>query len=262
MKTLPLLISVPHGGLLIPGELEIYTDFTPDQVRENIDQGSQEIFYTLETMVAAFVSSSYARCFIDMNRDPDDRGVCGVVKRNDCLGKGLYHTTPPEALLERLIDTHHTPYHEDISRLALASGARLAIDCHTMGEFAPPDAPDPEGSSRPMICISDRNGLSANQVYVNRLTHWLQKAFEGYEVKVNSPFSGGYTLRAHSTEIPYIQIEVSRTQAISDLEKSARLVAALTSFCEDVFGEQEKARFDLLAWIKNLFPCLREWRRN
>ena len=263
---LPVLLSVPHGGLLIPEELADYTLFTEKLIKIDSDSGSKAIYHPLERHVAGFVTIPYARCFVDMNRADDDRRSDGVVKTHAAWGHKLYHTTPPEETFQAVIGRYHTPYHQRLSELALSSGAKLGVDCHTMCEFAPPNAPDSEGVERPMVCLSDKRGESISAEWMDRLMYWFGQAFEGFEVRKNSPFSGGYITRRHMTELPFIQIEISRTNKISDAEKGIRVLEALTNFSTEMFGvdyspvlRREKLRrriMSIFEFFKRLFSGL------
>ena len=233
---LPILFSVPHGGLEIPEELVEYTLFDERLIWEDSDQGSVEIYHPLERYAAGFQSINFARCFIDMNRAPDDRSPGGVVKTHASWGHQLYDPFPPEALLQSVIARYHTPYHQRLSSLATNSGAKLGIDCHTMCEFAPKSAPDQEGSERPMICLSDLGGESISDEWMTRLVDCFTRAFHGFEVRRNSPFRGGYITRRNMTKIPSVQIEISRSRRISDEEKGLRVLEALVDFSSQTFG--------------------------
>ena len=61
----------------------------------------------------------------------------------------------------------------------------------------------------------------------------LQRQFPG-EVTVNKPFAGGYITRHHGTEIPWMQIEMARTETPSSAEKRTRFLAALHEWCRAV----------------------------
>jgi hypothetical protein len=51
-----------------------------------------------------------------------------------------------------------------------------------------------------------------------------------YEVKINDPFTGGYIIREHSTEIPWIQIELSRGDIMTLYEKRDAVISALSKW--------------------------------
>lgn len=234
---LPILFSVPHGGLEIPEELLDYTLFDEKLIRADSDEGSTEIYHPLERYASGFLNIEYARCFIDMNRAPDDRRPDGVFKTHASWGHQLYEPYPSEDLIRSVIERYHSPYHERLASLATAAGVKLGVDCHTMCEFAPNTAPDKLGSRRPMVCLSDVDGQSIDQEWMDRLVYWFERSFEGYEVKRNSPFRGGFITRHHMSHLPFIQVEISRTRKISNEEKGLRVLEALVNFSSETFGE-------------------------
>ena len=61
----------------------------------------------------------------------------------------------------------------------------------------------------------------------------LRDAFDG-DVTLNDPFAGGYITRSCGTYKPWLQLELSRSPALSDDDKSGRVGAALEAWCRDV----------------------------
>jgi hypothetical protein len=58
----------------------------------------------------------------------------------------------------------------------------------------------------------------------------FERAFET-EVAINDPFRGGYIIRAHARQLPWIQVELSRAPFLINAEKRERVLAALTEWC-------------------------------
>ena len=59
---------------------------------------------------------------------------------------------------------------------------------------------------------------------------WIAECFENAfstEVKINTPFKGGYIIRSHAEDLPWIQLEVSRAPFASNEEKGSRVLEAL-----------------------------------
>ena len=223
--SLPLLLSVPHAGLAVPPEVEPYCVLTERQIIEDGDEGAAEI-YDLESAVAAFHSTDIARAIVDMNRAEDDRRRDGVVKTHTCWNVPVYREPLPEQAIKRLIDRYYRPYHRRLSELAAQRHLRLAIDCHTMAAQGPPVGPD-FGRQRPWICLGYGDGTCPQ--------HWietLKACFEeliGKHVTINDPFSGGFITRRHSSEMPWLQLEMSRAPFVSNAEKNNMVLAALTN---------------------------------
>ncbi|MDX1387571.1 MAG: N-formylglutamate amidohydrolase [Acidobacteriota bacterium] len=224
---LPLLLSVPHAGLRVPSEVEADCILTPEQIAADGDEQAAEI-YAFEADVEIFVTTDVARAIVDLNRAEDDRRPDGAIKTHTCWNEPVYASPLSEDVAERLIERYHRPYH---ARLAEAADGRvpLAIDGHTMAAIGPPIGPM-AGQERPAMCLSDVDGTSCPPEIFERLRDCLERAFE-LEVAVNHPFKGGYITRTHSSEMPWVQLELSRGAFLPVEEKRRRLLEALTEFC-------------------------------
>jgi formiminoglutamase len=221
---LPVLVSVPHAGLDIPEELRPYNRLTPREIAEDGDQGADEI-YNIRDEVSAFVTTPVARAFLDMNRAEDDRRKDGVVKTHTCWNVPIYETRPPEEVFSEVIARYHRPYHNRLTELA--ARVVIGIDCHTMAEKGPPVGPDP-GRERPLVCIGTGNG-SFPLEQAESLVQYLAPLFRGL-VTIDTPFRGGYIVRHHGRELPWLQLELSRTSVFSNREKRLRIIAALDAW--------------------------------
>jgi len=51
---------------------------------------------------------------------------------------------------------------------------------------------------------------------------------------INEPFKGGYIIRNHSADIPWLQIELSRTRNISNKDKRDGVLEALSVWSKTV----------------------------
>jgi formiminoglutamase len=226
---LPLLISVPHAGLQVPAEVEELCILTRQQIIADGDEGAAEI-YSIAEEVEQLVTSDVARAIVDLNRAESDRRRDGVVKTHTCWDVPVYHQALPEELIDELLERYYRPYHRRLSMLA-DSGVVAGIDCHTMAAVGPPVGPDP-GVPRPFICLSNGDG-TCPQEWLNRLAVCLSDSF-GEQVLLNHPFTGGFITRSHSTELPWIQLELSRVATMSLSQKRTRLIQALTRFVESI----------------------------
>jgi formiminoglutamase len=225
--TLPVLMSVPHAGLAIPPEVKELNLLTREQIAEDGDQGADQL-YALEREVHAFVTTEIARAFVDMNRSPSDRGRDGVVKTHTCWNARIYQRPISDEIASDLIDRYYRPYHRQLTAYA-AKAVKVGIDCHTMAPVGPPVGPDP-GAERPAICISNGNG-TCPRAWLGKLALCLGREF-GKEIAVNHPFKGGHIIGHHAAELPWVQIEFSRAPFMSMFEKRARLMMALSRWCD------------------------------
>ena len=230
---LPLLLSVPHAGDETPVEVTERVALAPEDVLADGDVGAREIYGPLSVAVEAFHMARIARAFVDLNRAENDRGRDGAVKTHTCWEVPVYGAPLPDALIEILMVRYHRPYHRRLTDLAQGGGVRLGIDCHTMAAVGPPVAPDP-GAVRPAVCLSYAGG-TCPRAWIERLAEELRRTFER-DVRIDDPFRGGYITRTHAAELPWLQLELSRTEEPSLAEKSERVQRALSRFCSATFG--------------------------
>ena len=223
---LPVLISVPHAGLEIPTEVKDLCILGKQDIIKDGDEGAAEIYLALKKEVSAMVTTDVARAIIDMNRPEDDRTRDGIVKTRTCWNVPVYGRFPSEENIKRLILKYYRPYHSDLSRLV--RGARLGLDCHTMAAEGPPVGPDP-GVRRPRICLSNGDGTCPRE-WMQSLAGCFKKAFKT-EIAINQPFKGGHIIRSHAKELPWIQLELSREEFLSNEGKSEAVLQALADWC-------------------------------
>jgi N-formylglutamate deformylase len=230
MNRLPLLLSVPHGGWLVPPEVSYVCTLSHRDILEDGDEGAFEIYIGMEDQVEALLATWVARAFVDLNRAEDDRSKDGVVKTHTCWDVPVYRVFPPEKVVEELLSKYHRPYHQRLSELS-SSGVKLGIDCHTMAVKGPPVGPDP-GKERPMVCLSNAGG-TCPQEWMHVMESCFQDVFDE-PIEVNHPFKGGHIIRYHASEMPWIQLDLSRTPRLSNDEKRSRVLSALESWCRQV----------------------------
>jgi N-formylglutamate deformylase len=224
--TLPVLLSVPHAGLRIPPEVDHLNLLENEEIIADGDEGAAEI-YDLEPHVAAFVTTDIARAYVDLNRAEDDRRKDGVVKTHTCWDVPIYDGPLSEDTVEKLLEKYHRPYHERLRQLS--THVKLGIDCHTMAHKGPPVGPDP-GKERPLICLSNADGTCPME-WIRRLAAFFEGAFQT-RVSINHPFKGGYIIKSHASEIPWVQLEMSRTPRLSNQEKRHKVLQVLQSWCK------------------------------
>ncbi|MET0104821.1 MAG: N-formylglutamate amidohydrolase [Sedimenticola sp.] len=225
--SLPILVSMPHGGLVVPDSLKANCQLSIEEIVEDGDEYALEIYSPLEKEVPAFISTDIARAVLDMNRAADDIRKDGVVKTHTCWDVPIWRNPLDKSDIQWLLENFHAPYHQQLSEHAQRSGLLFAIDCHTMAAYGPPIGPDP-GAQRPQVCLGNRNGKSCPDDWLNILQSAFQQYFPG-EVTVNRPFSGGYITEFHGTEMPWVQLELSRGNFATPQQKSEWVANALTS---------------------------------
>lgn len=231
--TLPLLVSVPHAGIEVPDLVAPWVTIDEAEIVRDGDEQAAEVYWPLEDEAAAFVTTNVARVVVDMNRAPDDRRADGVVKTHSCWNVAVYEKFPPDDVIERLLNLYYRPYHARLTALA-SRGAVLGVDCHTMAAVGPPIGPG-AGEERPAACVSNGDGATCPDEWARALAACLQETL-GHEVTLNHPFRGGYITRSHASEMPWVQIELSRGPFLSVHEKRNAVWAALAEWCA-IHGE-------------------------
>lgn len=225
---LPLLISVPHAGLMVPEEVKELCVLSREEILADSDEDVVEI-YAFESVVTCFVTNKVARAIVDVNRSEEDRGPDGIVKVNTCYGIPIYREPPSEDVVESLLERYYRPYHRRLTELA--KDVKFGLDCHTMATYGPPIAPD-AGLERPHICLSNA-GRTCPSEFLEGLASCFESVF-GEAPAVNTPFKGGYIIRTHTVELPWIQVELSRASFISKSEKYVKVLEAIELFCKTV----------------------------
>ncbi len=216
MTTLPFLLSIPHGGTVIPKELKSRIRLSSQELLADGDPFTGEI-YDMEGYVQAQFKFDFARALIDVNRSPDDLppgNPDGMVKTVSIFNNPVYKTgqVPDTAEISSLLGTYYQPFHMNIQDALQQYGLVFAFDCHSMEAVGPPIAKD-AGRKRPLFCLGNNNGKACPDETVHLFADCLSEAFHipSESITLNDPFSGGYiTQRYGGKTIPWMQIELNR----------------------------------------------------
>lgn len=218
METLPVLLSIPHGGTETPPEIAERICLSHVDMLNDSDAFSRDV-YDLGGRVAHVVAADIGRAFVDPSRAAGERppwNPDGAIKSHTCYGRAIYRkgAEPDVTLIETLLDLYYHPYHSQIERLARTGSpsVEMGIDCHSMTPVGPQVAPDP-GASRPMFCLGNVWDVSCPHSTAVKLGRCLMEVFElaPEDVTYNEPFAGGYVTRHHGGHpLPWIQIEMNQ----------------------------------------------------
>ncbi len=228
---LPIIISVPHGGEIIAPEMTDRTLLSRKDIFSDGDPLTRKI-YNFRKEAAFYFESTIARATVDLNRPPNDLPPLnqdGVVKSHTVMGKGIYRKNrfPRKDTLRLLLKKYYNPYHDRLWKKSRKPNLFCGIDCHTMLNKAPIISNQP-GKQRPFICLSNRGDQQGNRVKGRRLTCppemlrslalFLKEQFpeEANNITLNDPFLGGYIIRRHSHNLPWIQIELNRRSYLTE----------------------------------------------
>ena len=217
MSKLPVLLSIPHGGLKTPVELEGHLCISEKDLFNDSDPFVIEI-YDLGEKVQKVITTEIARAFVDLNRSMQDlppQNPDGLIKSSTCYQKPIYikGKEPDSLLRDVLIQTYYRPYHKSIQKSIRELDLQLCLDCHSMASIAPNISPDGNNKKRPLFCLSNQDGQTSSTQMIELLADCISETFSinRNEIYLNDPFHGGHITRTYGNNpIPWIQVEMNR----------------------------------------------------
>ncbi|MBU9713549.1 N-formylglutamate amidohydrolase [Evansella tamaricis] len=235
-KKLPILISVPHGGLTIPSFIRDKCLLSEKDILLDCDTWSNYL-YDFKNDVEEFMETDISRIVVDLNRSIDDMPPTnpdGIIKTKTVDGKTVWNTFSGELSeieIKEIIDRYYKPYHIKLERASNNPHVLLGIDCHTMLDIGPVKNSN-SWEKRPIFCLGNRGSLtgeikhepiSAPSELILKFKSLLEKKFANFIslplgedvplVTINDPFSGGYITKHHGQKglIPWVQLEINRS---------------------------------------------------
>lgn len=250
---LPVILSIPHGGLATPPEVTEILAINATTIYNECDLWADQLYDFQHPDLAAFIPAGHtagslasvslpiARVLIDANRDPTTlSNPDGPVKTMTSYGQAIYQGGLSPALQHHLLDMYWQPYHQKLEDALHrhAGQVKLFLDCHNMAQHGPA-AYDFPGAARPLICLANFGDENGEDSQGNRLTCSAELLREAGKVAaalfadlillepvadekvpivaLNWPFSGGYITQRYSRPaLPTIMIEVNRGLFVGD----------------------------------------------
>jgi len=236
---LPLLVSVPHAGTVIPADLQ------PRYVEralavEDTDWFLDQLYTFVRDLGASLLVPRYSRYVIDLNRPPENVPMYPGVNNTELCptrfftGDPLYRDgqAPDDAEIARRLQTYWQPYHgalqAEIARIRSEHGHAVLFDGHSIKSRLPwlfeGQLPDLNlGTASGASCAHElRAALSAVLKSQDRFTHVVDGRFKGGYITrhYGRPAERVHTVqlekcwRCYMGEAPPFKLDATRVQTV------------------------------------------------
>lgn len=235
VQTIPFVFSSPHSGTYYPLSFRAQSRLDAIMLRRSEDSFVDEIFSRAPAHGAPLIKATYARAYLDLNREPFELDPAmfhgdlpvhvnassprvteglGTIARIVASGTEIYRGKLDFADAEDRLETIYRPYHETLDRLVAATrlrfGCAVMIDCHSMPS-AGANIAGPACRRVADIILGDRHGTACSPRITDLAESYLRS--KGYSVARNLPYAGGHNTKTHGRPdegIHALQIEISR----------------------------------------------------
>jgi N-formylglutamate deformylase len=201
--TTPLLVSLPHVGVLIPEEMRgAYRDRA--LATEDTDWHLDRLYAFAAAMGASLIVPRHSRYLIDLNRPPENTPMYpGANNTALCptrffTGEPLYRDgqEPGDGEIERRREQYWWPYHRaldaELARIEAAHGHSVLFDGHSIKS----ELPWLFEGRLPDLNLGTASGASCAPVLRAALARVLETQ-TNYSHVVDGRFKGGYITRHH-----------------------------------------------------------------
>ena len=227
--TRPLLVSVPHSGIMIPEQVAI--TMTEDaQGSIDSDWFMKELYEPIvQDLGASLIYPVYSRYLIDLNRPEHDQSLypgqttTGLCPTQRFDGLSLYKSghLPTSQEKERRLKLYWHPYHHalnsELNRLHHMHGQVLLWEGHSIRS----EVPRLFDGRLPDLNLGTNLGQSCHGLIEERIREFLPSVKEIYTSVVNGRFRGGHITRYYGKPdrgIHAVQLELSQITYLANEE--------------------------------------------
>ena len=217
--TTPLLISLPHDGTAVPGDI---AERLTDSARRmpDTDWHVSRLYDFARDLGASILVPMYSRYVVDLNRPPDDvslypgQNTTGLCPHVQFSGEPVYleGQGPDEAEVASRVEQYWRPYHQalaaELQRIHAQHGSAVLWEGHSIRGVVP----FLFDGRLPDLNLGTAAGSSCSPALQSRLESVLASQ-ERYDFIVNGRFKGGYITRHYgdpSNGIDAVQLEISQ----------------------------------------------------
>ena len=226
----PLVLASPHSGRDYSSEFIASARLDPLRLRRSEDSFVDELFADGPALGVPLVAATFPRAYCDANREPWELDPAmfadplpswvnttsprvgaglGTIARVVASGEGIYRGKLRFAEAEARVRACWEPFHSalagEIEAVRDQFGACVLVDCHSM----PASSLPPRGQAD--VVLGDAHGTACAPGVVALVEAAL--AAEGFSVRRNDPFAGGFITRHYGRPreaIHAVQVEVNR----------------------------------------------------
>jgi N-formylglutamate deformylase len=216
---LPLIVSLPHVGTMLPLEIADQMNAVATSLQDT-DWHVHRLYEFAREAGASWLQARISRYAIDVNRPPDDHSLypgqitSGLCPTTSFAGEPLYDTaTPSSEEIHRRKEHYWVPYHAMLRELIEATRGRFGyavlLDAHSIRSKLPLLF----DGHLPDINIGTNDGKSCAADLSARLATVLNRQTRFSHV-LNGRFKGGYITRNYGNQaanVHAVQIELAQS---------------------------------------------------
>lgn len=243
----PLLISVPHAGREMSGDIERRLTAAARGLPDT-DFFVDRLYDWAGVAGAGVLVAAGSRYVVDLNRPPDDSPLydrsatqlmTGVVPLQSFDGEPLYREgeAPDDDEIDARLQDHWQPYHDllaaELERIRSRHGHAVLLDAHSIRQRLPLLF---EGTL-PHLNLGSDGGRSAAASLLESARGALET--DAFDLVVDGRFRGGYITRHYGQPddgVHALQLEIAQAAYMQeyppawDAERSRRLQRVLQGF--------------------------------
>lgn len=249
--TTPLLVSIPHAGVLVPRSIN---DRLTSKARHvpDTDWFVDRVYQWVVEQGGGLLIANYSRYVVDLNRPPDDAALyenvgTGLLPEQTFDGKALYRRglQPDRKEAQERLRQYWKPYHEKLSTelkaLKYRFGHAVLLDAHSILS----KVPGLFDGTLPDLNLGSFQGASADPGLVSACMAVLG-ADPHFSLVLDGRFKGGYITRNYGSPgngIHALQLEMAQS----------------TYMVEEPPAYNEKRAEKLMPVLQNFVDTLIKW---
>ena len=221
------ILSIPHGGILIPVEYEYNID-VKEILFIGMDSFTELLYDTGKGMI---IASRINKHLVNVNRfkgGSKDKSLPGHLRLDPVhafsltgrkIQKKEFSLKEKEKIL-KFYDQYHSFIKKAIQEMKQKHGYALLFDCHSMASIGMKHTPD-YLKPRPDFVIGTLDDTSAHPKIITAFHKTLKTEAEksGLTVKKNNPYKGGFITHKYSNpkeKVHVIQLETKKANYMNE----------------------------------------------